>query len=158
MSLLVNGKFPPVSAITSSDVTAEERTSAVDFVNRSNLLFEEWDIEKVLSTFLDDSTVFHFHGVIEGREENRKFLTETYPYLISGVTRHATNHIVDRDGEDGVVVRYHEQLFRNVWPTDVGSDAGTAGERMDGLPALWLYSPMMDRLRKTDDGWKIFER
>lgn len=45
-----------------------------------------------------------------------------------GVCRHATNHIVDQDGTDGVTVRYHNLL------------------------------PMLDRLRKTADGWKIYER
>ena len=76
-------------------------------------------------------------------------------YLIPGVTRHATNHVVDSDGEDGVQVRYHMHLVRNSWP---GDEDKAHNERTDGLPATWIYSPMIDRLRKTDDGWKIFER
>ena len=28
----------------------------------------------------------------------------------------------------------------------------------DGLPAIWLYSPMRDRLVRTADGWKIAKR
>lgn len=42
------------------------------------------------------------------------------------------------------------------------SGAGTAGPAMkheDGLPALWLWSHMVDRLRKDENGeWKISER
>ncbi|KAK3646471.1 hypothetical protein LTR56_008569 [Elasticomyces elasticus] len=158
MSLLVNGKFPPVSAFTSANVTADERSSAIDFVNRINYLFEEFNHDKMLSAFLDDSIVYHFHGKIEGREKTRRFFEDVYGYLIPGVTRHATNHIVDRDGEDGVMVRYHEQLFRNAWPAEVSDAAGAAEERTDGLPALWLFSPMIDRLRMTAEGWKISER
>jgi hypothetical protein len=45
---------------------------------------------------------------------------------------------------------------RNSWP---GEDANTpAVHRDDGLPAIWIFSPMIDRLRRTSDGWKIFER
>jgi hypothetical protein len=28
----------------------------------------------------------------------------------------------------------------------------------DDLPGIWLYSPMIDRLRRTEEGWKITER
>jgi hypothetical protein len=99
MSLLVNGKFPPPSRSTSNDVTAEERITAVDFVNRVNYIFEEFNHDKILDCFLYDCSVYHFHGIIKGRGENRKFMEETYGYLIPGVTRHATNHIVDRDSD-----------------------------------------------------------
>jgi phospholipase C len=27
-----------------------------------------------------------------------------------------------------------------------------------GLPAIWLYSPMRDRLRRSGNNWKIIER
>jgi hypothetical protein len=111
MSLLVNGKFPPPSRSTSNEVTAEERITAVDFVNRVNYIFEEFNHDKILDCFLYDCSVYHFHGTIKGREENRKFMEDTYGYLIPGVTRHATNHIVDRDSDDGVMVRYHEHLY-----------------------------------------------
>jgi hypothetical protein len=110
MSLLVDGKFPPPLSFTSSNVSADDRISAIDFVNRVNLIFEEFNKEKLLDCFVEDSTVYHFHGMIKGREANRKFIEETYGYLIPGVTRHATNHVVDRDGETGVIVRYHEHL------------------------------------------------
>ncbi|KAK5689651.1 hypothetical protein LTR17_026190 [Elasticomyces elasticus] len=152
MSLLVNGKFPPVSAFTSANVTADERSSAIDSVNRINYLFEEFNHDKMLSAFLDDSIVYHFHGKIEGKEETRRSFEDVYGYLIPGVTRHATNHIVDRDGEDGVM------LFRNAWPAEVSDAAGAAEERTDGLPALWLFSPMIDRLRMTAEGWQVLMR
>jgi ketosteroid isomerase-like protein len=165
MSLFTNNRLPRISATTSNNVTAAERTSAIDFVNRVNFLFEEFDHEKMLSAFLPDAVAYHFHGTIRGHAEMRKFFAEDYPYLIEGVTRHATNHIVDRDGEDGVLVKYHEQLIRHAWPAKGGKvesgaeKAGPALKHEDGLPALWLWSHMVDRLRKDEDGeWKIAER
>jgi hypothetical protein len=159
MSLLVNGQFPPVNPITSNNVTTDERATAIDFVNRVNYLFEEFNHEKMLDAFLPDSMLYHFHGVIKGRDGTRRFLEEQYGYLIPGVSRHATNHIVDRDGEDGVAVRYHQHLVRYAWPEDVekvmGSDVTNSN---DGLPGTWLFTPMMDRLKMTSEGWKIAER
>jgi len=159
MSLLVNGQLPPINPITSSNVTADERATAIDFVNRLNYLFEEFDHDKMVNAFTTDCTTYHFHGVMKGRDENRRFFEKTYGYLIPGVSRHATNHLVDRDGEDGVTVRYHEELVRYAWPADAEKlKGGEAVRSNDGLPATWLYTEMIDRLKKTDEGWKIFER
>jgi hypothetical protein len=78
--------------------------------------------------------------------------------LIPGVSRHATNHIVDNDGE-GVVVRYQNLLVRYASPQAAAAlGAGEAMRSADDLPGIWLYSPMMDRLRRTAAGWKIIER
>ncbi|MDF2641388.1 MAG: hypothetical protein K0R45_660, partial [Pseudomonas sp.] len=75
-----------------------------------------------------------------------------------GVSRHATNHIVDAD-EDGVVVRYQNLLVRYATPESAAIlGDGQAIDSPDDLPAIWLYSPMMDRLRRTEHGWKVFER
>jgi hypothetical protein len=67
--------------------------------------------------------------------------------------------IVDPDDDHGVIVRYHNLLVRytrpEVAPTQV---AGQALESPDDLPAIWIYSTMVDRLRRSDKGWKIFER
>ncbi|MGO4560149.1 hypothetical protein [Mesorhizobium sp. 2RAF21] len=89
---------------------------------------------------------------------SRHFLEVDYPYLIPGVSRHATNHIVDADG-DGVAVRYHNLLVRYA-PVDAAPGLGTGKvlDSEDDLPAIWIYSPMLDRLRRVDGAWKIFER
>jgi hypothetical protein len=159
MSLLINGQFPPINPITSENVTADERASAVDFINRVNYLFEEFNHDKMANAFMPDCMTYHFHGVIKGRDGARRFFEEQYGYLIPGVSRHATNHIVDRDGEDGVMVRFHEHLVRYAWPADAdGVKAGEAARSNDGLPATWIFSPMIDRLRRTEEGWKIAER
>jgi hypothetical protein len=52
------------------------------------------------------------HGIVRGRIETRRFFEEQYPYTVPGVSRHATNPIVDPDDDDGVVVRYHNLLVR----------------------------------------------
>lgn len=164
MSLKTNGSLPPISLTTSGGVTADERTSAIDFVNRVNLLFEEFDHDKMLTAFHADAVVYHFHGKIQGLAEMRTFFQQDYPYLIPGVTRHATNHIVDRDGDSGVTVRYHEHLIRYAWPQGAdqkapGDRAGTLLENRSDLPSIWLFTHMLDRLRRTQDGeWKISER
>ncbi|MET0704429.1 MAG: nuclear transport factor 2 family protein [Mycobacterium sp.] len=150
--------FPRVTH--QSALPVEDRITAVDFVNRVNWLFEVWDVDAMVESFLPESTTYHFEGTVHGHAGLRAFFRDDYPYLIPGVARHATNHIVDADGADGVVVRYHNLLVR------YGSPDGTPGvlpapgvvDSGEGLPAIWIYSPMLDRLRRTADGWRIFER
>jgi SnoaL-like domain len=112
----------------------------------------------MVDAFLPDATVHHTHGEMRGEAQIRAFLTNGYPYLIPSVNRHATNHIVDPD-EDGVMVRYQNLLIRHAWPEQSQHvRAGAVLDSGDGLPAIWTYSPVLDRLRRTDDGWKILER
>lgn len=140
------------------DVDPADRISAIDFVNRVNWWFETWDVEAMVDAFLPDAVAYHFHGTINGHEQIRHFFAHDYPYLIPGVSRHATNHIVDTD-EEGVVVRYQNLLVRYATPESAAVlGAGQAIKSTDDLPAIWLYSPMMDRLRRTATGWKISER
>ncbi|WP_413711732.1 nuclear transport factor 2 family protein [Rhizobium sp. Rhizsp82] len=148
--------FPPIGKQTTID--PGDRVSAIDFVNRVNWLFETWDVEGMIDSFTSDAVAYHFHGTIRGHQEIRHFFEVDYPYLIPGVGRHATNHIVDQDG-NGVVVRYHNLLIRHAWPEDaVKIGAGEIMESENDLPAVWLYSPMRDRLIRTESGWKIWER
>jgi hypothetical protein len=148
--------LPPVAL--DSDVDAADRTSAIDFINRVNVLFDAWDIDAMVEAFLPDSVTYHTHGVSRGQAEMRSFFQRAYPYSVPGVSRLATNPIVDRDG-DGVIVRYHNLLVRYAPPDAVpgmitAEVVGGPGE----LPAIWVYSAMTDRLRRTDRGWRIFER
>jgi hypothetical protein len=150
--------WPPITHQT--QLSADDRITAIDFVNRVNWLFEVWDVEAMVASFLPNSTTHHFEGTVVGHDGLRAFFRDDYPYLIPGVARHAANHIVDADGPDGVVVRYQNLLVR------YGSPGGTPGvlpppgvvHGDDGLPAIWIYSPMLDRLRRTPQGWRIFER
>ncbi|KAF4471802.1 snoal-like domain-containing [Fusarium albosuccineum] len=154
-----NKGFPPLPTSTSSEVTAEERSSAVDFVNRVNTLFEEFDHDKMAATFLPDASVHHPYGVYRGSKEMRGFLETKYPPLIPGVSRHATNHVVDRDQETGgVVVRYHNLLIRQVWPSAADKVSADNPVTVTGLPGIWFFSSMVDRLKMTDDGWKVHAR
>jgi hypothetical protein len=141
-----------------SRANPDDQASAIDFVNRVNWLFETWDVDGMLEAFLPEGVAFHFHGTIRGRDAMRRFFDEHYPYLIPGVSRHATNHIVDVDGE-GVAVRYHNLLVRYA-PIEIASELG-AGKVLQSqaeLPGIWIYSPMLDRLRRVDGAWKILER
>ncbi|KAH6976592.1 hypothetical protein EDB80DRAFT_871716 [Ilyonectria destructans] len=154
-----NQGFPPLSAFTSPKVTAEERISAVDFVNRVNTLFEEFDKDKVISAFLPDASLHHAFGGFRGIDELGRFFEKDYPPLIPGVNRHATNHIVDRDEETGgVVVRYHMLLIRHVWPTEADKVTAKGAVIATDLPGIWFWSTMADRLKTTDDGWKVYAR
>jgi hypothetical protein len=144
------------------DISSEERSSAVDFVNRLNFLFEEWDIPKIVQTILPDARVQHFYGTLYGHSDIINFFKDVYPPLIPGISRHANNHVVDRDEETGgVKVRYHLHLARYAWPDDaeeINSTAGTLRESSEGLPAIWMWTTVIDRLVRSEDGWKVKER
>jgi hypothetical protein len=148
--------FPRIAR--TSELDPADRASAVDFVNRVNWFFETWDVEAMIDSFFPDAVAYHFHGTISGHAGIRHFFEHDYPYLIPGVSRHATNHIVDPD-EDGVVVRYQNLLVRHASPEDAAVlGAGQVMHSDSGLPAIWLYSPMRDRLRRSGNNWKIIER
>ncbi|KAK7419638.1 hypothetical protein QQX98_003229 [Neonectria punicea] len=158
--LNANSGFPPLPNTTSLQVTAEERSSAIDFVNRINTLFEEFDQDMISSTFLPDASLRHAYGTFRGRAELEGFTRKIYLPLIPGVSRHATNHIVDRDEETGaVVVRYHNLLVRHIWAEDAGK-VTTKGAIMvtDDLPRIWFWLTTLDRLKMTDEGWRVQER
>lgn len=56
-------------------------------------------------------------------------------------------------------MRYHNLLVRYASPEAAAAlRAGQVMDSPDDLPAIWVYAPMMDRLRRTEDGWKIMER
>ncbi|MCQ8280082.1 nuclear transport factor 2 family protein [Acetobacteraceae bacterium KSS8] len=156
MSDSLPARFPRVPL--ASAVSAQDRAEAVDFINRVNWPFETWEVDAMVEAFLPDGVAYHFHGVIRGREAMRRFFDRDDPDLVPGVGRHATNPIVDRDG-DGVSVRYHNLLVRYAMPEHAGELAAGGVRESDGdLPGLWIYSPMLDRLRRTPDGWRIAER
>jgi hypothetical protein len=141
-----------------SPVDTADQVSAIDFINRVNWLFDAWDIDAMVEAFLPDSVTHHTHGTVRGRIETRRFFQEQYPYTVPGVSRHATNPIVDPD-DDGVVVRYHNLLVR--YSAEASSPRIVQGQVVASpadVPALWVYSAMTDRLRRTDEGWRIFER
>ncbi|RYN48498.1 hypothetical protein AA0118_g11808 [Alternaria tenuissima] len=51
--------IPPVKPHGSSDVTAEERSSAIDFVNRNNLIMEQFQVEEILSQAAEGVVLRH---------------------------------------------------------------------------------------------------
>ncbi len=147
------------SVVLSSRVDTADQVSAIDFINRVNWLFDAWDIDSMVEAFLPDSVTHHTHGIVRGRIETRRFFQEQYPYTVPGVSRHATNPIVDPDDDDGVIVRYHNLLVR--YSAEASTPRIVQGQVVASptdLPALWVYSAMTDRLRRTDAGWRIFER
>ncbi|KAL4960343.1 uncharacterized protein BDV14DRAFT_204762 [Aspergillus stella-maris] len=159
-SFLINGHFPPIPTSPPGDITPTERSTAIDFVNRHNFIFAEFTHSKMLDTFLSDAVVYHSHGTIRGHAEMKKFFEEVYGFFIPGIVRSATNHVVDRDEEGGVIVRYLETLIRYGWEGDGKGDVVTGRDvvRHDGLPKIWWVGTMIDRLRITENGWKVYER
>ena len=148
------------SVVLDNAVDTADQVSAIDFINRVNWLFDAWDIDAMVEAFLPDSVMHHTHGTVRGRIETRRFFQEQYPYAVPGVSRHATSPIVDPDDDHGVIVRYHNLLVR--YATQAASPSRIVGGQVvsspTDLPALWVYSAMRDRLRRTDRGWRIFER
>jgi hypothetical protein len=147
------------SVVLNSPVDTADQVSAIDFINRVNWIFDAWDIDAMVEAFLPDSVTHHTHGTVRGRIETRRFFQEQYPYTVPGVSRHATNPIVDPDDDDGVIVRYHNLLVR--YSTAASSPRIVGGQIVASpadVPALWVYSAMTDRLRRTEGGWRILER
>ncbi|KAL4758035.1 uncharacterized protein BDW70DRAFT_152867 [Aspergillus foveolatus] len=142
-SFLVDGRFPPVLLSPSNDITSEERSTAIDFVNRRNPIFQESYYDKMTATFLPGAVVYHSHGTIRGHAEFKQFLENVYGFFIPGIGRSATNHVVDRDENGGVVVTCC------CWARIV---------KADGLPAIWWFGQVVDRLSIIADGWRILER
>jgi hypothetical protein len=140
-------------------VSGSDRADAIEFVNRVNWFFDIWDVEAIVEAFAPDVVTRHPRGAVNGRAELREFLKGYYPATVPGVSLEAVNHIVDADGED-VVVRYHSLLIRYATPADAESVHNATGVVIndDGLPAIYSWSPVMDRLRRTDEGWEIVER
>ncbi|KAI9155726.1 hypothetical protein HJFPF1_08315 [Paramyrothecium foliicola] len=152
-----NEGFPKLSPFTSHQVTVEERITAIDFVNRMNYLFEEFDTEKLVKMKLPDSSLRHMYGTFKGAEELKGFIENKYPPPVPGVTRHATNHIVDRDEETGgVVVRSQITLLRHTWPEEAGKITANGSFIATDMPGIWIWSSVADRLKMTDDGWKLY--
>jgi ketosteroid isomerase-like protein len=140
-------------------VSGSDRADVIEFVNRVNWFFDIWDVEAIVAAFAPDVRTRHPHRTVNGRAELREFLKGYYGAAVPGVSREAVNHIVDADGDD-VVVRYHSVLIRYATPADAESVHNAAGAVIndDGLPAIFSWSPVMDRLRRTDGGWEIVER
>lgn len=146
------------AVVLDSTVDPADRVSAIDFINRVNWLFDAWDIDAMVEAFLPDCTTYHTHGVSHGKLETRRFFQDQSPHVVSGVSRQALNPIVDAD-DGGVIVRYHNLLVRHTaqasLPRIVSGQVITAAP---DAPEIWIYSAMTDRLRRTERGWRIFER
>ena len=151
-------KLPAVGL--DSGVEPADRASAIDFIHRVNWLFDAWDIDAMVEAFLPDSVTYHTQGTIHGQLETRRFFQEQSPYVVPGISRQALGPIVDPDDDGGVIVRYHNLLVRHAAAQAAPSRivAGHVVADAADAPTLWFYSAMMDRLRRTDNGWRIFER
>jgi hypothetical protein len=147
------------AVVLDSAVDPADRISAIDFINRVNWLFDAWDIDAMVEAFLPDSTTHHTHGVSHGKLETRRFFQDQSPHVTPGISRQALNPIVDPDDDGGVIVRYHNLLVRHTAqaasPKIVSGQVITAAP---DTPEIWIYSAMTDRLRRTETGWRIFER
>src|SRR5271156_2547410 len=142
-----------------SPVDTADRVIAIDFIHRVNWLFDAWDIDAMVEAFLPDSVTHHTHGISRGKVETRRFFQEQSPYLVPGVSRQALSLVVDPDDDDGVIVRFHNLLVRQAEQT--ASPRIVSGQVVTGpadMPQLWIYSAMTDRLRRTENGWRILER
>src|SRR5581483_3845259 len=129
------------SVVLESVVDTADQVSAIDFINRVNWLFDAWDIDAMVEAFLPDGVTHHTHGTVRGRIETRRFFQAQFPYTVPGVSRHATNPIVDPDGDDGVIVRYHNLLVR--YAAEASSPKIVQGQVVAStadMPALWVYS------------------
>lgn len=139
-------------------MASDERSSAIDFFNQHKLIFEEFNYEKMINTFLPDAVVYYTHGLVRGHENMKDFLKNKYGFF-SGISRHTPNHVVDRDEDGGLIVRYQEVLVRYGWEGDDLTAINAQNiAREDGLPAIWWVGRIIGRLIMMQEGWKISER
>src|ERR1700739_866639 len=82
-----------------SNVSAQDRSEAIDFVNRHNFAFDHWNIAEMNEAFSENCIVEHPRGRVEGRAAIAKFL-DAYKPITLGIRRVALNHTVDAN-EDG---------------------------------------------------------
>ncbi|MER5539581.1 nuclear transport factor 2 family protein [Streptomyces mirabilis] len=131
-------EFPHFNAPNA--VSGADRADAIELVIRVNWLFDVWDVEGSIALFVPDVVARHPHWVVSGRAAQREFLEAYYP-LVPGVSRHATNHIVDADGDD-LVVRYYNALVRYAMPDDAETVRVTTEmiDNSDGLPVVCRLS------------------
>jgi len=151
-------KLPAI--VLDSAVEPADRVSAIDFVNRVNWLFIRRLGYRCDGRGISAGQRDAPHPWRQSRQgRDSRFFQEQCPYVVPGVSRQALNPIVDPDDDDGVIVRYHNLLVRHA--AQATSPRIVAGQVVAGpadTPELWVYSAMTDRLRRTESGWRIFER
>ena len=67
-----------------SNVSAQDRTEAIDFVNRLNFAFDHWNIAEMNEAFSENCIVEHPRGRVEGRAAIAKFLDAYKPLTLAG--------------------------------------------------------------------------
>ena len=59
--------------LANSNVSAQDRSEAIDFVNRLNFAFDHWNIAEMNDAFSETCIVDHPRGRVEGRAASAKF-------------------------------------------------------------------------------------
>ena len=59
--------------LANSNVSAQDRSEAIDFVNRLNFAFDQWNIAEMNDAFSETCIVDHPRGRVEGRAASAKF-------------------------------------------------------------------------------------
>jgi SnoaL-like domain len=146
----------PTPHAAAARVTAQDRSDAIDLVNRLNFAFDHWQLDELLDSFTENAIFEHPRGRGQGRVEIARFL-DAYQPLTIGVRRLALNHIVTAGADGSVTVTYFNVLVRLTTPADAHLLAeAPLLESEAGFPAITTFSRVVDRLRKNEQGeWKI---
>ncbi|WP_158166604.1 nuclear transport factor 2 family protein [Mycolicibacterium smegmatis] len=136
-----------------------DHAEVVNLLNRLNMAFDFWDVEGMVQAFAVDAVVAHPRGDVRGRDELRAFLDDYRPLTV-GVRRVQANHVIDVDHGGDVTVTSYNMLIRVARPGDAeAAAAATVYDAATGLPAIEMFSVVVDRLRRyTDLGWRIVHR
>jgi SnoaL-like domain len=94
-----------------SNVSAQDRSEAIDFVNRLNFAFDHWNIAEMNDAFSKNCIVEHPQGRVEGRATIAKFL-DAYKPLTVGIRCVPLNHIVDANEDGSLTVTYFNVFIR----------------------------------------------
>jgi hypothetical protein len=141
-------------------MNAVVRTEVIDFINRHNLYFDQWDYEKLADTFTDDAAIDHPIGQASGRSEINKLLKDYEP-ITRGVRRENANYVIDVISEGKAIVHYHSILIRVTREEDAAKARETSGFLRDttGFPILICHALVTDTVvQDKNANWKVFRK
>ncbi|MFK4771387.1 nuclear transport factor 2 family protein [Rhizobium sp. ZW T2_16] len=140
--------------LKSTQVAAQIRSDAIDFVNRINFYFDRWELAKLLNAFADDVVVDHPLGRSVGKHELEHFL-QAYEPITLGVRRHNCNHVVDVLDSGDVQVTYYILLIRVAPSSEANALKSAPMEIMEfdqHFPKLISYAMVTDTLVRLPSG------
>lgn len=123
--------------------TLEDRAQIIDALHRYAYHFDRNEPEAAAAVFAEDAVVDYGPEVanIEGREALAATMAIGLAETFAATSHHITNPMVTVDGDDATLIAYVYAWHRYV----------------DGSPDGHLWGQYHAKLRRTPQGWSVFE-